>query len=170
MAVLSFLSNVERRELDRMTISNEPGMEPTIDGHLFRLLSHPVEKVRALSAVCFARLQRHGEHVGLVIKLIDALLTVHDPNLQHGMLMTMAHLCDKARLESRRVWAERDRKRIYEVLMKELKSARKDVAIKGVDDNDVRRIVNETALCDYNRLYLLRFIDQIGLSESQAGA
>lgn len=166
MAVLSFLSSVERRELDRKTtISNEPGMDqiapPTIDGHLFRLLSHPVEKVRALSAVCFARLQRHGEHAGLVIKLIGALFTVHEPNLQHGMLMTMGHVCDKARLESRRMWAERDRKRIAEVLMKELNCKRKkEVAIKGVDD-DVTRIVNETALCDYNRLYLLRFIDNI---------
>lgn len=146
IAILSFLSNVERRQI---VTSDDTELlpAPAIDEHLFRLLSHPVEKVRALSALCYARLHRHGQHTGLAIKLIGAIFAATDPNLTHGMLMTLLNVCQKARLECGAQWQREDKRVIQAVLLAEL---RKKQQVK--------------ALCDYNQLYLMQFSDSIEMT------
>lgn len=182
IAVLSFVSNVERRQIDT---ENHDDNRNSIDGHLFRLLSHPVEKVRALSALCFARLHRHRQHTGLAIKLIHALFTtVHDPNLQHGMLMTLLCVAQKAKLECASQWRGEDEQRIREALMGEIRrlndnrersivivatsennnmNSQKSITTGG-GENGLSKGKLNTGLCDYNQLYLQRFIDQVGLN------
>lgn len=151
IAILSFLSNVEdRRYVTTTTETVASNSSGTIAGHLFHLLSHPFEKVRALSALCFARLHRHGEHARLATKLVAAVFAANDPNLQHGMLMTLLYVTQKARLECQTQWTRQDQQQIQAALRREIKGGSGD-GEKG-----------KRGLCDYNQLYLMRFVDEIG--------
>lgn len=152
IAVLSLLSNVESRPLSRDEVVVEPG-EVDIHGHLFRLLGHPVEKVRRLAALCFVRLNGHGEHTGLAIKLISTLRNVVDPNLRHGILLVLILLCQKARLEWRNGG---DFQAIRAVMRKEDFDD-----IVGGEDNNEKHL---NMFCDFNRLYLRRFADEVGFA------
>lgn len=147
IAVLSLLSNVESRPLTRDEV-----VPDDIQGHLFRLLGHPVEKVRCLSALCFVRLNGHREHTGLAIKLIATLRNVA-PNLQHGILLVLILLCQKARLECQSEWTGGDVEVIRKVMGEEF--------VGGGDDCSVN---NLNLFCDFNRLYLRRFADEVGFA------
>lgn len=158
IAVLSFLSNVERRPMSHCELT------AAIDAHLFRLLSHPFAKVRSLSALCFARLRSHCEFAELSVKLIGVLFTVHDPNLQHGILMTLLYFSQKARLECEASEWKEGRQRIRVALLAEI-NKRSGGSGADVQAFDGDQVLQRTGLCDFNQLYLTRFINEIGLTD-----
>lgn len=156
IAVLSFLTSIENRPINLIR-GDDYHSGSLIHGHLFRLLGHRNEKIRSLAATGLARLHAHRRHTDLALKLISTVFTIRDPNLQHGILLVLLYLCQKARLECASEWTMSDEQIINRALLTELK--RVGAAAADVDSATSA----STGVCDYNRLYLWRLVETLGL-------
>lgn len=126
VAILSFMTAIEYRQLrlDGPTSPTAPPLQHGDDDAVlervredfYQLLSHRMEKVRALAAVCFARVHRLKDIPALIDALSEYVYAIDDPNFQHGILLAMTKLCEKLKCEAPGEWEREHRESVQSCL------------------------------------------------------